>query len=290
MMEKVEKRYIIDYLTKMNWKVYVMRIEKPSRELWIEEIISKTFSLYWSRFFLFVLPFLVGAVVTGTLGAVLFWSMPLPPTPAAGASYEVLLRWFSSFISTLIVIFALLGIVSFIIGAFTTGIVVKCVSDILEKGNSTLIEGFNFAMSKLPSLLVAEIVTGILVFIGCLLLIVPGIILSIMFSLVVPTIIIEQKGAFESLGRSRQLVSNRWGKTFVLILILGIMVGIVSGIASVIAIPFGTAQFGLTAASWVVISLVTAFVAPISPLATTFLYYSMVAREIPPPPLPPPPP
>lgn len=280
----------------MNWKVYVMRIEKPSRELWIEEIISKTFTLYRARFLLFVLPFLVGAAVTGTLGAVLFWSMPLPSAPAAGASYQELLNWFSSLISTLIVIVALLGIVSFIIGGITSGIVVKCASDILEKGDSTLMEGFNFVMLKLPSLLVAEIVTGILVFIGCLLLIVPGIILMIMFSLVVPTIIIEQKGAFESLRRSRQLVSNRWGKTFVLFLILGIILGIVSGIASVIAIPFGIAPFGfrtaplgLTAASWIVISLVNALIAPISSLAITFLYYSMVTREIPPPPLPPPP-
>jgi ABC-type phosphate transport system permease subunit len=120
--------------------------------------------------------------------------------------------------------------------------------------------------------------------VGLFLFIIPGIIIAIMFSLIVPSIVVEQKGAFESLGRSKKLVSNRWLKTFALIVILGIIYLVVSGVALVLATPLETVlpEIGI-----LVTNIVSAFVNPISPIAMTYLYYAMVAREIPPPPPPP---
>ena len=114
-----------------------------------------------------------------------------------------------------------------------------------------------------------------------LLFIVPGIIIAIMFSLVIPTIISEQKGAFESLGRSKKLVSKRWLKAFLLMLIFGIIVFIVNNVASVLAGPFSTVH---PIANSLITSIIAAFASPIYPIAITYLYYAMVAREIPPPP------
>jgi uncharacterized protein YybS (DUF2232 family) len=159
---------------------------------------------------------------------------------------------------------------------------IKCTSDILEKGSSTIQEGFSFAVSKLVSLVGVSIISGILIIVGLFLFYVPGIIFMIMFSLAVPVVVIERKGVFESLGRSRKLVSHRWGKTFVLLLIIGMVLVAVSWISTVVTNPFGNAR-------WIVGSVITAFVTPIFPIATTFLYYSMIAREalrLPPPPLP----
>jgi hypothetical protein len=181
------------------------------------------------------------------------------------------------------VIGVLSGLVSWIVGTTTSGIVIKYASDQIEKGASDFGVSFNFAVSKLPSLLVAQFVAGVLIVIGLLLFIVPGIIIAIMFSLVIPVIIVEQKGAFESLGRSRRLVSNRWLKTFVLLLILGIIVLLVSSVTSVLATPF---SFIHPIINPLITNIVSAFVSPIYPIAITYLYYAMVAREIPPPPPP----
>jgi len=93
-----------------------------------------------------------------------------------------------------------------------------------------------------------------------------------MFSLVVPAIMIEQKGVFESLGRSRKLVSNRWGKTFILLLLVGIIILVVSGVTGALTTPFGLVGS-------IVSNLITTLVIPILPIATTLLYYSMAARE-----------
>jgi hypothetical protein len=98
---------------------------------------------------------------------------------------------------------------------------------------------------------------------------------------VVPTIVIENTGALESLSRSRRLVSNRWLKTLGLLLLLYIIVGLVAFTAGLISAPFGLG-------SALVSSLISAFIQPILPIGLTLYYYSMIARTTrEPPPQPP---
>ena len=185
---------------------------------------------------------------------------------------------------TLLAIVFVLVIISWIIGNITSGLCVKCASDLIEKGKTSLGESFNFTVYKLPSLLIATLIVGILTVIGLLALIVPGIILHIMFYLVVPAIIIENIGVFDSLSRSRKLVSNRWLKTFVLALIVYLIIGIAAFVVSLITAPFGIY-------SSLVGSIITALIQPILPISLTVYYYSMSAKEeqrriLPPPPPP----
>ena len=256
----------------------------------VSEILSLSFKLYRSKFLQFFLPFLISGIILGVFFYAITSSFPLPTPPlipayrGAPLPYEELIEWFFALLWAIIMISILSGLVSWIVGTTTTGVVIKNASDQIEKGTSNLGVSFNFAISKLPSLLVAQFVAGILTVIGMLLFIVPGIIIAIMFSLVLPAIIVEQKGAFESLGRSRRLVSKRWLKTFALSLVLGIIFLIVGGIAYVLTMAF---NFIHPIINPLVTNIISAFVAPISLIAVTYLYYAMVAREIPPPPPPP---
>jgi len=179
----------------------------------------------------------------------------------------------------------IMGITSWIISAVVNGVCVKCAADLIEKGKASLTEAFNFTVYKLVSLLVVALITVILIGLGFLALIVPGIILLIMFSLVVPAIMIEDIGALDSLSRSRRLVSYRWLKTFALLLIVYLAVIFVSYIGNLIGQPLGPLSI-------LVGSVAAAFVQPIIPIALTVYYYAMVAKEakrVPPPPPPPPP-
>jgi len=74
--------------------------------------------------------------------------------------------------------------------------------------------------------------------VGVIALIVPGIILSIMFTLAFPVLLIENRGVFDSMGRSRELVGHRWLKTFAAFLVLMIIVAIASAIVDAISAPF----------------------------------------------------
>lgn len=106
-------------------------------------------------------------------------------------------------------------------------------------------------------------------------LIVPGIILAVMFSLAFPVLIIENTGVGESMGRSRILVSHRWGKTFVAYLILELIVLVASAIVGLVSAPLGFL-------SPVVSGVLSAFYAPLFAILLTVHYYSNLARLTPP--------
>jgi hypothetical protein len=257
----------------------LIETRKPQHELTIGEIITQTFSLYSEKFVQYLIPFLIAGAVTGLISMAINYAVPIPTLaqPPSNPTTQELADWISQFWNFLAIVLAnaiLIGILGWIISQVTQGISVKYASDTLEKNQANLQTSFNFTMSKLLSLVTASIITGILIIIGLFAFVIPGIILLIIFSLVVPTIIIENTGALESLSRSRLLVSNRWLKTFELLLILYIIISIVSALMSVISIPFGPV-------STIVSSILAALIQPILPIGLTLYYYSMVARATP---------
>jgi len=260
-----------------------LNIQKPSRELSIEEILTYTFDIYSRNFIVFLIPFLIAGLISGILSVpILSYASKISQIDFTGPP-NVVWSQLWNFILTFLALVFILGIISWIIGNVISGVCVKCASDLIEKGKASLGESFNFTVYKLPSLLIATLITGILVALGLLALIVPGIILYIMFYLVIPAIIIENIGALDSLSRSRKLVSNRWLKTFVLALIVGLIMGIAAFVVNLIMAPLGIYRS-------LVGSVITAFVQPIIPISLTVYYYSMLAKEqqrIPPPPPPP---
>jgi hypothetical protein len=201
----------------------------------------------------------------------------IPEAPANPTS-QLLLAWFPTFIAASITSLFISGIVSWIANSFTAGITIKFTSDMLENGQANLQTSFHFTLTKVLYLLAASIITGILMILGFIALIIPGIILALMFSLVNPVIMFEGTGILESLSRSRVLVSKRWLKTFGLVLVLGIIVAAVNGVVVVITSPLGFV-------SPLVSGILTAFITPIFAIAITLYYYSMKARTAPPQPV-----
>ncbi len=198
----------------------------------------------------------------------------IPPAPVHPTSQQ-LLAWFPTYLTATVTSLFLSGIVSWIANSITTGITIKSTSDMLERGQANLQNSFNFTLTKVLPLLAASIITGVLIVLGFIALVIPGIILVLMFSLVYPAIMLEGIGVLGSLSRSRELVSNRWLKTFGLLLLLGIIVAIVNGVFGLIATPFGVV-------SPLISGILTAFITPIFAIATTLYYYSMKARTRPP--------
>lgn len=253
-----------------------MGFEKPLRELGLGEILGQTFNLYFVKFWLFFVPFLIAGFLIGAWGEIVSWMFPMPKQPDPTAPEEVLLSYLFSLLGVVLLTAFLLILVGWIVSTIANGMAVKVASDTLERRDIDLSETLNFTISRLPSLLIAGFITGILIVIGLICLVVPGIILAIMFSLIVPAIVIEQEGALESLSRSRKLVGGRWLKTFALLLVIYIIIIVAGLIFGAISSVFGPVD-------WILSSFLTALVSPILSIASTLYYYSMVAREHPPP-------
>src|SRR5881296_1652050 len=247
-------------------------------ELSLGEVIQKTFDLYRRDFTkYFVLFAIVGAIigVVMTIARQIFILPTLPSNPTPQQVYT----WLPGFFATLIPLISSIVIVSIVFSAIAQGSAIKMGSEQIVKGQTDLGGSVRFTASKLPWIWALSIVVGIIVFLGFIALIIPGIILAIMYSLALPVLLIENKGVTESMGRSRVLVSNRWGKTFATFLVLGIIVIIASVIVSAISGLLGIA-------SPVVNGILSAFYQPLFPILLAVYYYSNLARISQPPPSP----
>ena len=247
-------------------------------ELSIGEILSQTFNLYSRNFIQYLIPFLAAGILTGLVTVLVRVVVVIPATPVHPTSQQ-LLTWFPTFVTATLTSLFLSGIVGWITSSITAGVAIKFTSDMLEKGQANLQTSFNFTLTKLLYLLAASIITGVLILLGFVALIIPGVILSLMFSLVYPVIMLEGTGVMGSISRSRVLVSNRWLNTFVLMLLIGIIVGIANGVFVLVASPFGVI-------GPLISGVLTALITPIFAIAITLYYYSMKARALPPPPPP----
>ncbi len=236
------------------------------RELRFDEVIKLSFHLYQARFVDFFLPYIVAALLSGIMSAVTGISelLTIKPSSFTPNLFDLLAGFLAPLMS--------LGIVSWIFYTIASGIAVKHSSDILEKGDAGLGESSNYALSRLVSLLGAGIAYFALLIVGLACFVVPGIILAVMFSLITPAIIIGGADALGSLGSSRRLVSRRWGRTFAVLAVILIIQGIVSWIVNIVGSPFGVAGS-------IIAQVAGAAIQPIFPIATTFLYYSMVVKE-----------
>jgi len=244
-----------------------------THELSLGELVSKTFELYRRDFSKYLILFLVVEAIIGVLTTLVRRAIVLPATLPADATPQQFLSWMPGFFGAVIALTALTAVVTWLFYPISIGGAVKMASEEITTGNADLAASVRFAASRIVWLWVVGIVVGIIVAVGFIALLVPGIILSIMFSLVFPVIIIERTG-FESMGRSRKLVSQRWLKTLALVIVFGIVVGIASAVVSAVTGPLGVA-------STIVSSVLSAFYIPLIPIALTVYYYSNAARIAP---------
>jgi hypothetical protein len=240
------------------------------RELSLGEVFSKTFNLYRRDFAkYFILYAVVGVIVqvATTLAQQAFTvpMLPMNPTPQQASSY------FSALLAALLLLIIVIFVVDVVFSTIAQGSAILLASDQITKGQVSLGASARYSVSRLLSIWAVSIIVGIIVGLGLIALIVPGIILAIMYSLALPVLLIEKKGVLESMSRSRQLVGHRWAKTFGIFIVLGIIVIIASLIFSAITAPFGIA-------GTVVNGILTAFYQPLFPILLTVYYYSNLAR------------
>jgi TRAP-type C4-dicarboxylate transport system permease large subunit len=108
--------------------------------------------------------------------------------------------------------------------------------------------------------------------IGFLLLIIPGIILLVMFSVAIPVVVVENRRGTDAMRRSWELVSNHFWHVLGVILVAAILAGIVSGLVSAI----GGSNGLLRAIFQAIAQIITA---PFTALVSVLLYLDLRARR-----------
>jgi hypothetical protein len=191
----------------------------------------------------------------------------------AAAIFEPQLAWLVAFVVTLLGYF------------LVQGALVKAVSDIRDgRADLSIAETLRAAWERIGPLATASSLAVVLIFLGLLLLIVPGLILMTWWVVIVPAVILENAGAREALGRSRELVRGwGWNVFGVIVVTVLVLIGVSIGL-DLVLFPLADWLQGLV--SQILVGTLTA---PFAALAWTLLYYRLrdarsaeAARDAPP--------
>jgi hypothetical protein len=180
-----------------------------------------------------------------------------------GEAWALYKRFLKQFFLTALVVFAVLdllsaladsaagdgvaagafwGLVALVIGIvgyfWVQGALVELVQDVRDgRADRTIGETYKAVQPRLPALIVAGILAGIGIFIGLVLLIVPGLFLLTIWSMIVPVVVLEGRSAGESFTRSREIVRGNGWNVFGLIIVTFFSVGIASAVIRIILSP-----------------------------------------------------
>ena len=215
-------------------------------------------------------------------------------TAVVREAWELYKAHWRTFVPLALVVFLILGLITLVLGLIAgwlgllisglasligffwlQGAYAEAVRDVRDgRQDLSIADTFRRVRPRLPALLAAGILAGIAIFIGFLLLIVPGLFLLTIWSLIVPAIVIEGKSAGESFGRSRELVrGNGWNVFGVIVITIAIAIvaGIILGIAT-FWLPDGIQSFVQNVISNTV-------VAPFVAVAWNLMYWTLSASK-----------
>ena len=244
------------------------------RPLTIGELLDRTFSLYRAHFGLFIGIFALPHLVVLAYQCVgLTFRSPKPDIA------NVLLTSLWSFGA---------AFVSLAVSATSQAATVVAVSQVHLERPASVMESFATVKGHILGVVGLSLLIGLAAGAACLLLIVPGVLLFIMWSLAVPAKVLENLGVGDAMSRSSDLTKNDRGRVFVIwimFIVLGIgmslllrwPVEIAAGVNSIFAIQ-------RTGALWQAALLVSEFVSqclvgPLATIAFSLLYYDERVRK-----------
>ena len=165
-----------------------------------------------------------------------------------------------------------------------TGATTKAISERYLGRPATVGSALRAALHKVLPLLVTQFVVGIIVFVGLLLFIVPGILWALSYALVAPVTILETSNPAQIRRRSWELVSGSRMRVlgvavvvFLLQLLPGLVIISLNGLAGAAGLEVAE---GLIPAVELVLNYASGILlAPLGTIAITLLYYDFRIRK-----------
>jgi len=232
--------------------------------LGIGAIISDTFGIFASNFPLF---FALAALPYFLINLVILGMFPALDLNDPNAAFTAI---------------ALTAILTSLVFVVVQGVMIRS-AVALKTGNGTqLNEAVSAALRGFFPILLLGMAYGILMMLGFLALIVPGLIVMAMFSVYIPAIVFEGKG-FGALQRSSELTKGYRPAIIGALLAVGVMVGIITSAASMVVAavsPGAYAASGQIAnlAGAIAEAIVQGVTAPLSMIVTGLIFVRL--REI----------
>jgi hypothetical protein len=244
------------------------------RPLSAGELLDRTFSLYRSHFAVFL-----GIVAIPHLCVLAFQCLALafqsPGTPVSGFSRIFVWGLGAS-------------LLSIAVSAASHAATVIAVSEAHLGRPAGVMESFAKVRSRIAAVIGLSFSVGFLVILGCIALIVPGVLLAVRWSLAVPAMVLEDKGIGEAMSRSTELTVGNRGRIFVIwLLFLSLSLSFnwllhwpiqaAAGVGTRVALHH--AAVGWQIASLVATFLSVCLVGPLATIAFSLVYFDERVRK-----------
>lgn len=165
------------------------------------------------------------------------------------------------------------GILFWVLSVLYQGMVVELVEGVqTDRRAPSVMELVRSVEPVLLPLLAVSVLYAAGVAIGFVLLILPGLILLVIWSVVAPVTVLERPGVFAAFARSQELVRGNGWPVFTVILAVGVTVFLVALAAGVASAALGS--LGGALLQWAL----TAAIAPVSALSASVLYFALQGR------------
>ncbi|MCL6477254.1 MAG: glycerophosphoryl diester phosphodiesterase membrane domain-containing protein [Peptococcaceae bacterium] len=231
----------------------------------VGEILDNAFTMFKEQF--------KSYLAIAALGAV----------PTIGFSLLVLCLYFLFEGTAAVIAFSVIPVVSAVMFLVVTGGLIKKVSEQIPGREISVMEAYRFGIRKTWRLFLGSLLYVLAIAFGFILLIIPGIYLSIRFALYSQAVIIEDKGPWSALKRSSSLIGGYWWRSFGIIFLITVLLGILSTIVSfpfslMIALIFGE-DFFWQVVNTIITTLISFLLYPFSMIAFTLYYYDLRVRK-----------
>lgn len=121
----------------------------------------------------------------------------------------------------------LIGLVSSLLGMVAHGMSVGMAKEVMEKGSTSIGSGLQTVMGRLVDIVVASLLASIVIGIGMMLLVIPGLVAAFFLMFTFVLVIVERLGAVDAMKKSYELVRANLNVTVVFaVFVLGISVAL----------------------------------------------------------------
>jgi len=236
------------------------------------EILSAAFDVYKSNAANLVL---IVAVVVVPLSFISALSIHLVGTPdehtvqVLGQPHTIVSsRSFAAAVAVAIIAAAIGVIISAVLqAAILRGAAEATIGDPVDVEGS-----YRWGFRHFGSVLLLAVLVGLTVVVGLILLVIPGIIFLVFFSVSVPALVVENRRGTKAMGRSWNLVSGHFWHALAVILVAAIIAGIVGGIIGAL----GGSSWVLR---WIFGAIAQIITSPFTALVSVLLYLDLRARK-----------
>jgi|SRR5579884_2614799 len=254
-----------------------MAINRELQPLDMGGIFSTTLELYRDNVALFIGIVAILEIPEAILSFLVQVASPTPVTTSGGK-----IHFNGGALAGSLALNGGLALLGLVFGALITGALARAIAARYLGRTISIGQAYaSIGTSTFVTLVAASILEGIVVGVGFIVFVLPGIFLLVRLLFIPQAVVLERKSIFGAFDRSWQLVSGSWWRVFgiglVLFLIVAVISGVIGGIAgSALALGHGA---GGHAASTGIDAIVGIILQPFQLGALTVLYYDLRVRK-----------